>query len=152
MCGSSTRFPRTRVTSAPSDSDPRDEFWMHRFGFSPAAYRLYISPKSTSTRPRCIQSATRSFSSSLSSSFRASTAVRQMATLQELDAAIAEQSALFNQLKAKADPAAGAELEAARVRLGELKKSRGALLQAAGAGSKDKKKERLLLKTAKVRR
>ena len=75
-----------------------------------------------------------------------------MATLQDLDAAIAEQSALFNQLKAKADPAVAAELEAARVRLGDLKKSRGALLQAAGAGSKDKKRERLLLKTAKVRR
>jgi len=73
-----------------------------------------------------------------------------MATLQELDSAIAEHSALFNQLKAKADPAEAAELEAARVKLGELKKSRGALLQAAGAGSKDKKKERLLLKTAKV--
>jgi hypothetical protein len=150
MCGSSNRFPRTQVTSAPSDSDP-DEFWMHRFGLPSAAYRLYV-PKPTSTRPRCIQSATRSFSSSLSSSFHTSTAVRQMATLRELDTAIAEQSALFNQLKAKADPAAGAELEAARVRLGELKKSRGALLQAAGAGSKDKKKERLLLKTAKVRR
>ena len=74
-----------------------------------------------------------------------------MVTLQELDSAIAEHSALFNQLKAKADPTEAAELEAARVRLGELKKSRGALLQAAGAGSKDKKKERLLLKTAKVR-
>ena len=74
-----------------------------------------------------------------------------MVTLQELDAAIAEQSALFNQLKAKADPTGAAELEAARVKLGELKKSRGALLQAAGAGSKDKKKERLLLKTAKAR-
>ena len=74
-----------------------------------------------------------------------------MATLQDLDAAIAEQSALFNQLKAKADPAAAAELEAARVKLGDLKKSRGALLRAAGAGSKDKKRERLLLKTAKVR-
>jgi hypothetical protein len=73
-----------------------------------------------------------------------------MATLQELDAAIAEQSALFNQLKAKADPTEVADLEAVRVKLGGLKKSRGALLQAAGAGSKDKKKERLLLKTAKV--
>lgn len=73
-----------------------------------------------------------------------------MATLQELDAAIAELSALFNQLKVKADPAEAAELEAARVKLGELKKSRGALLRATGAGSKDKKKERLLLKTAKV--
>jgi histidyl-tRNA synthetase len=73
-----------------------------------------------------------------------------MTTLQGLEAAIAEQSALFNQLKARADPAEAAELEAARVRLGELKKSRGALLQASGAGSKDKRKERLLLKTAKV--
>jgi len=73
-----------------------------------------------------------------------------MATLQELDTAIAEQSTLFNQFKARADPAEVAELEAARVKLGELKKSRGALLQAAGAGSKDKRKGRLLLKTAKV--
>ena len=74
-----------------------------------------------------------------------------MATLEELDAAIAGQSALFNQLKARTDPAGASELEAARVKLGELKKSRGALLQASGGGSKDKKKERLLLKTAKVR-
>ena len=74
-----------------------------------------------------------------------------MATLQDLDTVIAEQSALFNQLKAKADPTAAAELEAARVKLGDLKKSRGALLRAAGAGGKDKKRERLLLKTAKVR-
>ena len=73
-----------------------------------------------------------------------------MTTLQELETAIAEQSALFNQLKARADPAGASELEAARVKLGELKKSRGALLQASGAGSKDKRKERLLLKTAKV--
>ena len=73
-----------------------------------------------------------------------------MTTLQELETAIAEQSALFNQLKARTDPAEAAELEAARVKLGELKKSRGALLQASGAGSKDKRKERLLLKTAKV--
>jgi len=73
-----------------------------------------------------------------------------MATLQELDAAIAEQSALFNQLKARADPPEAAELEAARVKLGELKKSRGALIQASGGGGKDKKRERLLLKTAKV--
>jgi len=73
-----------------------------------------------------------------------------MDTLQELDTAIAKQSALFNQLKAKADPTDAVQLEAARVKLGELKKSRGALLRAAGAGNKDKKKERLLLKTAKV--
>jgi Zn-dependent oligopeptidase len=74
-----------------------------------------------------------------------------MATLQELDTAIAEHSALFNQLKARADPAEAADLKAAHVKLGELKKSRGALLQASGGG-KDKKKERLLLKTAKVRK
>jgi Zn-dependent oligopeptidase len=72
-----------------------------------------------------------------------------MPTLQELDAAIAEQSDLFNQLKARSEAAEAAELEAARVKLGELKKSRGALLQASGGGGK--KKERLLLKTAKVR-
>lgn len=73
-----------------------------------------------------------------------------MTTLQELDTAIAEQSTLFNQLKARTDPAEAAELEATRIKLGELKKSRGALLRASGGGGKDKKKERLLLKTAKV--
>lgn len=73
-----------------------------------------------------------------------------MASLQELDTAIAEQSALFNQFKVRADPTEATDLEAARVKLGELKKSRGALLQASG-GNKDKKKDRLLLKTAKVR-
>jgi Zn-dependent oligopeptidase len=73
-----------------------------------------------------------------------------MVTLQELDTAIAEHSALFNQLKARADPAEAADLKAAQVKLGELKRSRGALLQASGGG-KDKKKDRLLLKTAKVR-
>lgn len=74
-----------------------------------------------------------------------------MAALQKLDTDIAEQSALFNLLKANADPAKAGELEAARIELGKLKKSRGELLRATGVGNKDKKKERLLLKTAKVR-
>jgi len=73
-----------------------------------------------------------------------------MVTLQDLDTTIAKQSALFNQLKAEADPTKADELGATHKKLGELKKSRGALLRAAGAGNKDKKKERLLLKTAKV--
>jgi hypothetical protein len=57
---------------------------------------------------------------------------------------------LYNQLKIQnGSPDA---IEEAKVKLGELKKSKGALLQAAGSGSKDKKKDRLLLKTAKVTR
>jgi hypothetical protein len=128
--GSSKRFPRTRVTSANTlnfDLLTGSSFWMHRFRFPPAAYRLYI-PNPKSTGRHCTYSTRHLFSSSPSSSFHTSVA-RNMATLQELDAVIAEQSALFNQLKARADPAEAAELEASRVRLGELKKSRGALLR-----------------------
>ena len=71
-----------------------------------------------------------------------------MATLESIDQEIAQQSSLYNQLKAKND--APTALEEARIKLGELKKARGALLQAAGGGGKDKKKDRLLLKTPKV--
>jgi len=97
-----------------------------------------------------VQSTSHSFSSSPSSSFHIS-AAHKMVTLQELDTTIAEQSVLFNQLKAEADPAKADELVAARDMLGELKKSRGALLRAAGVGNKDKKKERLLLVIERLR-
>jgi hypothetical protein len=71
-----------------------------------------------------------------------------MATLDTIDQEIAKQSAQYNQLKAQNDDSSALEL--AKLKLGELKRSRGAMLQAAG-GSKDKKKDRLLLKTPKVR-
>ena len=73
-----------------------------------------------------------------------------MATPEELTEAIAQQSTLLVELrKQQADNAA---IEEAKKKLGELKRTQGQLLSAAG-GSKDagKKKERLLLKTAKVR-
>jgi histidyl-tRNA synthetase len=71
-----------------------------------------------------------------------------MATAESLNQEIAQQTTLFNELRLQnAEPAA---VEEAKKKLGELKKSLGALTKAAG-GSKDaKKKERLLLKTAKV--
>lgn len=72
-----------------------------------------------------------------------------MASLESLTKEIEQHSALYQLLqKQKDDPAA---LEEARLKLGELKKSKGALMSAAGGGSKDKKKGRLLLKTPKVR-
>jgi hypothetical protein len=72
-----------------------------------------------------------------------------MATLESLEQEIVQQSALYSRLKTQNDSPDA--VEEARLKLGELKKSRGALIQAAGSGSKDKKKDRLLLKTAKVR-
>ena len=72
-----------------------------------------------------------------------------MATEATLTLEIQEQSTLVNRLKSEsADPSI---YEEARKKLGELKKSLGVLKAAAGGG-KDaaKKKERLLLKTAKV--
>lgn len=71
-----------------------------------------------------------------------------MAILESLDKEIAEQSALYNQLQKQKD--ATAALEEAKLKLGELKKAKGALLSTAGGGGKDKKKGRLLLKTPKV--
>lgn len=70
-----------------------------------------------------------------------------MATAESLSAEIEEQTKLFNKLRLEnAEPAA---MEDVRKRLGELKKALGQLnAQAGGSG---KKKERLLLKTPKVR-
>lgn len=79
-----------------------------------------------------------------------------MATAQSLAAEITHQTTLVNELRlSNTDPTA---LDAAKKRLGELKKTLAAIGKAeatAGAAgsseSKDgKKKERLLLKTAKV--
>ena len=73
-----------------------------------------------------------------------------MSTPEAINAEIATQTELFNKLRLEnAEPAA---LEETRKKLGELKKSLALLKNAAG-GSKDagKKKERLLLKTPKVR-
>ena len=72
-----------------------------------------------------------------------------MATELSLNQDILKQSAFVNKLKA--DGAEASVVDEAWKRLGELKKSLGALKKAA-SGSKDaaKKKDRLLLKTAKV--
>lgn len=69
-----------------------------------------------------------------------------MATKDSLEAQIAEASARFSELrKQNAEPAL---VEEAKTKLGQLKQS-FALLYGGGKGA-DKKKERLLLKTAKV--
>jgi histidyl-tRNA synthetase len=68
-----------------------------------------------------------------------------MATAESLNQEIAQQTTLFNELRLRnAEPSA---IEETKKKLGELKKSLGALTKAAGGG---KKKERMLLKTAKV--
>ena len=71
-----------------------------------------------------------------------------MATMESLNAEIAQQNILCQTLvKQNGDSSV---LEEAKKKLGELKKSLGVLTKA-GAGGKDaRKKERLLLKTAKV--
>ena len=69
-------------------------------------------------------------------------------TVESLNKEIAERTALWTE--AKKTGADAAVVEEHRVKLGELKKALGQLQ--AGAGGKDgKKRERLLLKTAKVR-
>lgn len=71
-----------------------------------------------------------------------------MATIESLNAEIAQQNTLCQTLvKQNGEPSA---LEEAKKKLGELKKSLGVLNKAAGGGKDAKKKERLLLKTAKV--
>ena len=71
-----------------------------------------------------------------------------MATAESLNQEIAQQTTLFNELRLQnAEPSA---IEETKKKLGELKKSLGALTKAAGGGKDAKKKERLLLKTAKV--
>jgi histidyl-tRNA synthetase len=64
---------------------------------------------------------------------------------------ISSQTALLNELRSKhADPS---DVELVKKKLGELKKSLAALSAGSSAANKDaaKKRERLLLKTAKVR-
>lgn len=77
---------------------------------------------------------------------------RAMSTAQSLAAEITQQTALVNKLRLQnTDPTA---LDAAKKKLGELKKTFGAIGKAVAAGTSDskdgKKKDRLLLKTAKV--
>jgi histidyl-tRNA synthetase len=72
-----------------------------------------------------------------------------MASAEAIDQQVTQQTVLFNELRLQnADPSV---IDEAKKKLGELKKSL-ALMKGAG-GSKDagKKRERLLLKTAKVR-
>lgn len=86
-----------------------------------------------------------------------------MSDAASLSAAIAEQTARLNDLRLQKDADTGA-LEETKKKLGELKKTLGAINKAnalAAAGSKPssstattsdaKKRERVLLKTAKVR-
>lgn len=74
--------------------------------------------------------------------------IHQMATVESLNQEIAERSALFNDARKEGTDAA--IIEEHRLKLGELKRALGQLMGA--SGSKDtKKKDRLLLKTAKVR-
>lgn len=72
-----------------------------------------------------------------------------MATVDELTQEVAQQTTLVNKLKD--EKAEGSAFEDARKKLGELKKSLALLKNAASGGRETaKKKERLLLKTAKV--
>lgn len=73
-----------------------------------------------------------------------------MATVESLTQEIAEHSALFND--ARKQGADAAIIEEHRQKLAELKKTLGQLKHAAGAKDAGKKRDRLLLKTAKVRR
>lgn len=70
------------------------------------------------------------------------------ATAESLNQEIATQTTLFNELRVQ--DAGSPAVEEAKKKLGELKKALGALTKAAGGGKDAKKKERLLLKTAKV--
>ena len=73
-----------------------------------------------------------------------------MATVESLNQEIAERTAAWNDAKKSgADPSV---VEEHRVKLGELKKALGQLMASNRAkdGKEDKKRERLLLKTAKV--
>ena len=71
-------------------------------------------------------------------------------TVEALAEEVAAQSALVNELRKQG--AENAAVEEAKKKLGELKKSLALLQRAQGAGGKgEKKKERMLLKTPKVR-
>ena len=72
-----------------------------------------------------------------------------MATLESLTAELAQNTEQFNKLRK--DSAAPEELEAVRKRLAELKEAIRSAKAADGPKDDGKKKERLLLKTAKVR-
>ncbi|KAI0037949.1 class II aaRS and biotin synthetase [Auriscalpium vulgare] len=72
-----------------------------------------------------------------------------MATAESVQAELTEQTEIFNKLRL--DNAEPAVLEDTRKRLAELKKSLAALKNASGGKNGGKKKERLLLKTPKVR-
>jgi hypothetical protein len=73
-----------------------------------------------------------------------------MASLGSIEEEIAKQSARYNELRLQpnGDPVA---LEEVRQKLGELKKTLGQAKAAAGGGKKKEERDRLLLKTAKVR-
>lgn len=71
-----------------------------------------------------------------------------MATTESLSQEIAQQNTLCNDLRQQ--NAEASLQEGAKKKLGELKKALGALTKATGGGKETKKKERLLLKTAKV--
>lgn len=71
-----------------------------------------------------------------------------MATAESLNQDIAQQTTLLNNLRLQ--NAEASAVEEAKKKLGELKKNLGALTKAAGGGKDAKRKERLLLKTAKV--
>jgi histidyl-tRNA synthetase len=72
-------------------------------------------------------------------------------SVEQLEQQVAQQTALFNTLRSQ-HPAGSPELEDARKKLSELKKTLGQSKKddAAKDGASGKKKERLLLKTAKV--
>jgi histidyl-tRNA synthetase len=72
-----------------------------------------------------------------------------MASAESLNQEIAQQTTLFNELRLqKAEPAA---IDEAKKKLSELKKTLALLGVSAGGKDSGKKKERLLLKTGKVR-
>lgn len=73
----------------------------------------------------------------------------QMATVESLNQEIAERTALFND--ARKQGADAAIIEEHKQKLGELKRTLHQLQGASGSKDAGKKKERLLLKTAKVR-
>lgn len=72
-----------------------------------------------------------------------------MASADSLSTEITQVTEHFNQLRLSNAPKT--ELDEAKKKLGELKKSLALLKSAEGGGDGAKKKERLLLKTGKVR-
>jgi hypothetical protein len=106
------------------------------------SWRKFMLPQCTR---RYLCSSHRPFSWSWSTSRCA----HQMATKESLEADITRASARFTDLrKQNAEPAL---VEEARIKLGELRKSLALLNGAGGGKAADKRKDRMLLKTAKVR-